>query len=110
MSDLDTRARATAATLDAIPDDASGADKAITAGGSVMSQIMDYAIERMQEAKLNGTFPSTEAGQNAFLAQQQLDLALKIDQYDNKGLGYNIQVNRKPGGQLENVMVVPAKK
>ncbi len=109
MTDLDTRARSAAATLDSITEDQGGADKALTAG-SVIGQIMDYAVEKMREAKINGTFPSTIEGQNDFLAQHQLDLALRINQYDNKGQGYNIVVNRKRGGHLENIGFEPAKK
>jgi hypothetical protein len=109
MADLDARAQAAAQTLDGISEDQNGIDKTITAGG-VFGQIMDYAVQRMQEAKTAGTFPTTIEGQNDFLAQQQLDMALKINQYDNKALGYNIQVNRKPGGQLQNLEFVPANK
>ncbi|MBP7862819.1 hypothetical protein KA183_14130 [bacterium] len=109
MADLDTRAQAAAQTLDDISDDQNGIDKTFAAGG-VFGQIMDYAVQRMQDAKAAGTLPTTIEGQNDFLAQQQLDMALMINQYDNKALGYNIQVNRKPGGQLQNLEFVPAKK
>ncbi|MDX2104834.1 MAG: hypothetical protein SFY67_00395 [Candidatus Melainabacteria bacterium] len=100
---------AAASSLDAIPGESSGVDK-IFAAGAVMGQIIDYTMDRMQRAKANGTFPTTPEAQNDFLAQQQLDLALKINQYDNKGLGYNIQVNRKPDGKLMHFEFVPAQK
>lgn len=109
MTDLDARARSAADTLDSIAENQSGTDKLLTQG-SVISQIVDYAVEKMREAKVNGTLPTSTEAQNDFLAQHQLDLALKINQYDNKGRGYNIVVDRKPDGRLKSFGFEPAKK
>lgn len=55
----------------------------------------------MQEAAAKGTLPTTIEGIDQFLIQQQLDLALKINQYDDKSKGHNINIKRKPDGKIE---------
>jgi len=102
MSDLDTRARAAAADMDRIGEgqDPSGADNVLSSF-AISTQIANYGMSRLQDAANRGTAPSTIEGVNAFLEQEQLDLALKINQYDDKSKGYNISIGRASDGKLE---------